>query len=136
METINWWAVIVAGVAQWLIGWVWYGHLFKKQWLALSGINQDPAKMKEGMPKAMIGGLTSGIVMGAVLAMILRVIPVDQLTTSYVVILAAVLWLGFIATTMINSFLYEQKPFTLFAINSSYYLVSLIVMGLILAAWR
>ena len=45
------------------------------------------------------------------------------------------IWLGFLATTMIGSFLWEDKPFTLYLINVGHYLVVLLVMGAILAWW-
>ena len=45
-------------------------------------------------------------------------------------------WLGFIATTMLGSVLWEGKSFKLYALNVFYYLVSLFVMALILTFWQ
>ena len=30
-------AVLVAAVVQWVLGWIWYGMLFKKPWTELVG---------------------------------------------------------------------------------------------------
>ena len=44
-------------------------------------------------------------------------------------------WLGFIATTMIGIVLWEIKPVKLYLLIVAYYLISLLVMGSILALW-
>ena len=45
------------------------------------------------------------------------------------------IWLGFLATTMINVVLWENKPFTLYLLQAAHYLVGLALMGGILAVW-
>ncbi|MBX4210740.1 DUF1761 domain-containing protein [Candidatus Parcubacteria bacterium] len=130
---LNWWAIIVAAVAQWLLGWAWYGPLFGKTWVALSGHSMEGGSKKEGM-KAMIWGLVFAIVMSSVLAYVISIVP--NLTVACGALVGALLWLGFIAATQINSVLFERKSIKLFVLNSGYYLVALVVMGLILAAWR
>ena len=45
-------------------------------------------------------------------------------------------WLGFIATVMIGSILWEKKPVKLYLINVSFQLVSLAAMAVILTLWR
>ena len=45
------------------------------------------------------------------------------------------LWLGFNATVLIGSTLWENKPFSLYLINTAHYLVAFLVMGAILAMW-
>jgi hypothetical protein len=44
-------------------------------------------------------------------------------------------WLGFMMPLNIGAYLWENKPFKLFALNTAHYLVSLIVMAAILAVW-
>ena len=41
-------------------------------------------------------------------------------------------WVGFIATVMLGSVLWENKPWKLYAINAFHYLVTLLAMGAIL----
>ncbi len=45
-------------------------------------------------------------------------------------------WLGFIAPVTLGSVLWEGKSWKLWFLNNGYYLLSLIVMGVILAVWR
>jgi hypothetical protein len=42
------------------------------------------------------------------------------------------LWLGFVATPLISTTVYEGRPMALFGINASYWLVSMLVMGAII----
>ena len=44
-------------------------------------------------------------------------------------------WLGFVATVMLMITLYEKRPAKLFWINSGFQLISLLIMGAIVAVW-
>src|SRR3989344_6740442 len=41
---INYWAVLVAAIASFAIGGIWYGPLFGKMWMGLMGISKDAMK--------------------------------------------------------------------------------------------
>lgn len=45
-------------------------------------------------------------------------------------------WLGFVATVTLASVLYERRPMSLYILNNGYQLVSLAIMGAILAILR
>ena len=42
--SINWWAVLVAGVVYMVVGMVWYGPLFGKLWKSLMGFTDESVK--------------------------------------------------------------------------------------------
>lgn len=135
--TLNWWAILVAAVVQWLIGWIWYGPLFGKQWMAMMGYTKENMNNQPGMlspAKAMALGLVSAIIMSIVVGVAFLYLPLPSIWCG--ALTGGIIWLGFIATTMINSVIFEGKKFKLFALNSGYYLVALMVMGAIVAAWR
>ncbi|MDO8510396.1 MAG: DUF1761 domain-containing protein [bacterium] len=44
-------------------------------------------------------------------------------------------WLGFIAPVTLGSVLWEGRSWKLWFLNNAYYLVTLVVMGIILALW-
>ena len=44
MHPINWLAVIVATVATFILGGLWYGPLFGRMWMAASGMTDEKAK--------------------------------------------------------------------------------------------
>ncbi len=136
MMILNWWAVIVAALVMHFLGWAWYGPLFGKTWMALSGQSMDGGSKKEGMKAMMWGGL-SALVMNIVFAMFISAASAaPEFTVWCGALLGATIWLGFIACTMINMVLYERKSMKLFWLNSGYYLVALVISGFILAAWR
>ena len=45
-------------------------------------------------------------------------------------------WLGFIAPVTVGAVLWDGKPWKLWFITAGYYLVSLLLMGIILALWK
>ena len=131
--SINWWAVIVSAVVMHLVGWAWYGPLFGKAWMALSGVKMEGGSKSDGM-KAMAWGLIFSFIMVFVLNWVIGMVP--NLTIWCGALTGAVLWLGFIVCSMVNMVIYERKPMKLFWIMSGYYLVTMAISGLILAAWR
>lgn len=44
-------------------------------------------------------------------------------------------WLGFVAPTTVGMVLWEGKPWKLWIITAGFYLLSLLLMGVILGAW-
>ncbi len=81
----------------------------------------------------MIMGFITTLVTAGVLAWLLQLTGMQTLTGS--IGLAALIWLGFFATTSLGGVLWEKKPLALWFLNNAYYLVVLIVIGLILGAW-
>ncbi len=132
---INWWAVLVAALAQMGVGTLWYGPLFGKQWMTYVGITPESMKsMPLTMWQAMIGGLITALVMATVLSYASLFFAAT--TASHALLLAFWVWLGFVLTTQAGSFLWEGKPFGLLVLNASQSIVALGVMSLILVLWR
>ena len=48
----------------------------------------------------------------------------------------ALFWLGFVATVLMGTVLWEGKSVKLYLINSIYQLINLIIMGIILSIWQ
>ena len=135
---VNYLAIVVAAVASMVVGFVWYGVLFKKRWMSLMGITSDSmANMKMTANQAYMWQFVASLVMAYVLAHSLL------FTNAYLnvgAIQAGVMvgfwnWFGFVAPVTIGIVLWENKPWTLWFLNVSNYLVSLIVMGVILSLW-
>jgi hypothetical protein len=126
-------SVIAASVVGMIIGMSWYSTmLFGKEWMKLSGITPAKAKQskKKGMGKSIGLGFIAGIVMAYVIAYFIDVLAI---TTYYeAAAVAAMAWLGFIATSMLNSVLWEGKPTKLYLINISHQLVSTVAMSAVI----
>jgi hypothetical protein len=130
--SVNWWAVIVAAVVKFVIGSGWYMSPVGKQWQAAVAL--DELKMRAGMAPALIVDIIANLVMAYVLARFVLYAGAGTIMSGALIGLMA--WLGFIATVTLSSNTYEQRPLKLFVINNIYLLVSLVVMGAILAAWQ
>lgn len=134
--SINYLAVFVTTIISMGIGALWYSPLlFGKLWMKLTGIttqDMDKAK-KKGMAKNYIIGFVSTLLMIYILSHFVDYTeaktPIQGALTGFW------LWLGFIATTSINTVLWEGKPLKLYILNNAHILVILILMGTILAVW-
>jgi len=128
---INWWALLVATLVKFVLGFVWFGLLFGKKWQALTGVTEEA--MKSGMAKAIVADLVTTFIMAWVL-----VHAVHYAGASTWALGAAVgffNWLGFIGAPTFAANFYEKRPLTLWLLNNAYQLIGLVVMGAILAAW-
>jgi len=137
--SINYLAVVVAAIANMAVGYLWYGPVFGKQWKALMGFTPESMKQMKITPQmAMVGGVVTSLIMAYVLAHFINLgmayFP-DASALKAGIHTAFWAWLGFTATTIASSFLWEGKPFNLFLLNASQSFVALIVMSLILVLW-
>lgn len=137
---INYLAVLLAAVASMVLGFLWYGPLFGKTWMALSGMTQETidAGKARGMNKQYAAAFTGSVVMSYVLAH--AIIFASGFLGTYGVSAGLTAgfwnWLGFVAPVTLGVVLWEGKPWKSWVLNNGYYLVSLLSMGMILAAWQ
>jgi hypothetical protein len=141
MEAVlNYWSVLGAVVAAIVLGTVWYGPLFGKQWMRIVGITMG--EMTNAMKQSMMRSYTilaiTTFVMAFVLAHALSF--ASQLTDAEGVMAAVTtalwIWLGFIVPPTLGSVLWENRPWKYLFIVSGYYLVALILMSVILTVWQ
>ena len=134
MVEVNWLAILACAVASMIIGTVWYGPLFGKQWMKLVGLTKaDMEKGKKEMPKTYGGMFIGSLVTSYVLAVTISMATVPGLMTGLTA--AFWLWLGFIAAVKFSDILFVKKPVNLFLIEVGYYLVFMLVAGAILGSW-
>ena len=133
---VNWFAVLGAGVISMIIGSIWYGPLFGKKWMKLTGFTKkDAAKAKKkGMGKIFLIGFIASLVTAYVLVHILVLAGAN--TFGEGVKTGFWIWLGFFAPVMLGMVLWEGKPVNLYILNVLYWLVNLAVIGGVLAIWR
>jgi hypothetical protein len=129
---INYLAVVVAAIANYIIGAVWYAALFKKAWQKLSGI----AEMKVTVVSvvlALVGALLTSYILDHAI-----IFANAYLKTGGVgggLMTGFLSWLGFMAPVTLGVVIYEKKSWLLWVVNNGYWLVSLLVMGAILSVW-
>ena len=130
--SVNYLAVLAAAIAAMVLGFLWYGPLFGKMWMKLMNIDKkkiDEAK-KKGMAMNYVIMIISTLVMSYTLAHLVKFLEVANILDSLRV--AFWMWLGFIATVMIGTVLWEGKSWKLYCLNATYWLVNLAIMSSIL----
>ena len=136
--TINYYAVLLAAVAAMVLGMLWYGPLFGKQWIKMMGYTPESMKAMK---------LSAGAAMGTqvVLSLLMMYVLAHAIIfgIAYTGIGGAVggmlgafyYWLGFVVPLTASSFLFENKTWKLWAFNAAYYFFTLLIAGAILGAW-
>lgn len=133
---INILAVVVAALINMVVGMIWYSPMVAgKAWMKATGITKkdmEEAK-KKGMAASYVMGLVGSLVMAYVLA---HIVDFTNATTVLLGIQAGFWsWLGFVATVSLNSVSWEGKSWNYWVINNGYVLISLMIMGALLAVW-
>lgn len=136
---VNYLAVLAGAVSNMVLGFLWYGPLFGKQWMALSGLGQQELDLQKskGLGKsyaiAFVGALVMAYVLAHALVFASAYMGVDGVYAGLTV--GFWNWLGFIAPVTLGIVLWDGKPWKLWVLNNAYHLLSLLVMGVILASW-
>jgi surface polysaccharide O-acyltransferase-like enzyme len=129
----NYPAVVVCAIAYWLLGALWYAVLFAKPWMALEGITNGQSNGVNPIFPYIISFLLN-LLIAFVLAQVC--IWRNANNASRGAAIGILLWLGIVGPITFTTYMYENRPKGLFAINEFYPLVGLCVMGAILGAWR
>jgi hypothetical protein len=131
---LNHLAILVSAIGQWLLGAIWYSPvLFAKPWMRMVGIQPGEGK-KTSMIAGMIASFIGSVVLSAVLAHLVLWSAAEGF--EWGALIGFIAWAGFIAAPLSAQYIYESRPFNLFAINTGYWLVCLILTGGLLAVWH
>ena len=128
----NYPAVIVAAVVYWIMGALWFGVLFAKPWMALERMTEEQARSANPVLPYVISFLLN-VLIAYVLAQLC--LWRNATTAARGAALGTLLWIGFVGPITYTTYMYELRPWQLFAINQFYPLAGLCVMGAILGAW-
>jgi hypothetical protein len=129
---INYWAILVAALSTFLIGGIWYSPaVFGKAWMRENGFTEESMK-NSNMLK--IFGLA--FILGLVASVNLAMFMGPESRWEMGALRGFLAGFGWVATFVGTHYLFERKSFTLFLINAGYSVVSLTLMGVIIAAWK
>jgi len=133
ISTINWLAVIVAAISNFGLGGLWYSPvLFGNAWQKENKLSDED--LKKGNPAKIFGfAFLWSFVMAFNLAMFLNDAKTDAVWGMMAGFLAG---FGWIAMAVFIIGLFEQRSTRYMLINAGYMVVSFILMGLIIGAWR
>ncbi|HEX6303597.1 MAG TPA: DUF1761 domain-containing protein [Anaerolineales bacterium] len=129
---VNWIAVIVAVIANMVIGAAWFA-VFANPWMQGVGKTRQEIEGDQDWRPYAVAVLNS-FLMAFVLANVIAWSGATGLLGGLVT--GLIMWLGFTGFTFAVNHAFEGRSLTLWAINSGTYLVGLLVMGMILGVWR
>jgi hypothetical protein len=132
MPEVNLVAVLLCGVSSLVLGGVWYSPLlFAKPWQRSAGLSDEAAK--SGNPAVIFGG---AFVLSLIAAYVFAMFLGNSMPLAGAVgagFSAGLCWIG--ASYGIN-YLFERRPFSLWAINAGYHTLQFTLFGLILGLLR
>ena len=135
---VNYLAVIIATIAGFGVGAVWYSVLLVKPWMAAMGITEAEIEARRSgsapagtpLPLLLAGSVVGNLVMAFILSALLH--SLGSASFSGGIAVGFLVWLGFVITVMgVNNSFGMRKPM-LTVIDGGHWLVVLVVMGAII----
>lgn len=133
MEKLNFLAVIAAAVSMFLIGGVWYSKaLFANVWMKENNLTEEQLAKSN---KAKTFGLSFlfSLIMAFNLAMF---ISDESIDFTMAIFYSLCVGLGWIALAFGIVALFELRSWIYIFINGGYMIISFLVMGIIIGAWK
>ena len=134
-------AIVIATVANFILGFLWYSPLFGKAWATEMGFDMSVKPPAGTMAKGMILNVIGTFFLAYVLAHNIAAwsfVPgisgmpmIGKIANS-----AIFTWLGFFVPVDLNAVAWEKKSWKLFFINTGYHLMMLVIASTILSYMR
>jgi hypothetical protein len=133
---MNWLAILCAGAAYWILGFVWYSLLFGGIWGAeqMRHRREDCAPTKGEFAGKLVANFVSNLVTSAAIACLLQGMGIVDLRTALE--LGAGLAAGFSITTLTIVHVWEGKSTKVWLIDAGYHLLGCMIAAAILVSWR
>ena len=133
LKHMNWMAIIVATIANFAIGALWYSPvLFGQAWIKEMGWEgkEEEIKEKGNMGLSMGGGFVLSLVMAITLAIL-----------SPQSVMSGIRWgllisVGIGVASAWKGYLFEQRSFKMMMINGAHEVVTFVAMGAIIGGWQ
>lgn len=133
---LNWWAVLVASIAYFILGAIWYSKaLFGTKWAQLIKLDLNNPDLKKGMGNMMAATFVLIFVVCFGLALLIHMINFGD-NFSYGIKLGLLTGIAFATTSVSINYVYERKPSNLYLINGGYHVVGHVIAATIIVLWR
>lgn len=138
---INFLAIAIAVISQFILGFIWYTPLFGKIWAKEMGMNTDQKAPAGTLIRGMIMNVIGNFLFAWVFCHNLQVwrpetwgLPsIPEMTPMGMAFAGAFFtWLGFFVPTDLNTVAWEGRSWKFFFINTVYHLLSCILVAVIL----
>ena len=136
--TVNYWAIIVGGVLSMIVGSLWYGPLFGKQWMKIIGVEHMDVKAQKSIQKSSAPLYAVQLVLTLFQVLVLAHLIADTQLVGGVE-RALWIWAAFVIPTLAGSVMWtgetKQLKWSKFLIQGGYQLLMFIIYGLLLQYW-
>ena len=129
MPAVSLLATLVATVAVFALGALWYGPSFGKRWAASVGISREEIQRRTSPAKTYGTTFVLGLIASYVFGLYLGPNP----GRAFAIMAGAAAGVCWVATSLATNYLFEGRPATLIAINGGYHAVRFALMGLAFA---
>jgi hypothetical protein len=136
LSQINWYAILVATFAYFILGALWYSKiLFGTKWAKLINLDTGHPDAHKGMGKMMIGSLF--LMLLSAIGLAILVVKFDFGDNYFYGIELGLLTGICLASSAVGiNYIYENKPFGLLLINNGYHVFGHVIVATILVLWR
>lgn len=132
---LNWLAILVAAVAYFMLGALWYSKLlFAHTWVKSTGVDMNNPDAKKGVGGVMAFTFILEVVTCIGLAVLVHRLGLTLWTSG--IKLGLMTGICFAGTSVFISYLYQMKPKVLSVIDGGYHIIGQIIAGIILSMWH
>lgn len=131
---LNWLHVLVATIAYFALGAIWYSFLFQKQWIRYHKVDTNNPDAKKGAGMIMLVGFIWTFIMVTGIAVLAAKTPLLGGVMSGVKLGLATGVFSALAISM--TYLYLKKPAGLHLIDGLYHVAGQIIAAIILVVWK
>ena len=138
MIPVNYLAVLVAAIVNFVIGFLFHGPLFGKTWMRLANIHPTGNEKFSDMVPQMVQNFIANVVFAYVLAVVIFITSSYYNNVGNVVGAMGIsfwMWLGFIVTSSSMEVIWMGRTIKHWLFEMGTSLICILVMGAIIAVW-
>ena len=125
----TWWVLLIGVGICFVVGILWYGPLFGRQWMKAANITQEDISSGSQIAPV-LSSLVASLIWTYVLTVAINLAAVQTIWGALLV--AALGWVGFHAVQVWNHISYDGRPRSLFFITTLYDLVVLLLTAIVI----
>lgn len=131
---INIWAAVAGSLISFIVSFIWYTIVFRAPYI--EGLGKTAEQMAKGpsMLVASVLQLIGYLVTAFVLAWLMQRTGLQSVSQG--LLLALVVWVGFVAAVLGPLYAFEAFSLNFFFITAGNVLVTFLILGAILGGWR
>lgn len=135
ISNLNWLHILVASLAYFGLGAIWYSFLFQKPWIRHHKIDINDPEGKKGVGLIMFLSLVWTIIIVTGLAILINRMAINDGISSAIK-LGLTTGICFSALAISMTYLYLKKPLGLHFIDGGYHVAGQILAAIILVLWQ